>query len=125
MKKSMIAKRALFSVILTGALTLGSFVSWADWEAEGSSWYYYDDYEERYLTNEWFHDTNRDRWYYLGENSAMMTGWVTIDGYSYYLEEDDENTRGAMYANTVTPDGSIVGVDGVKVANPNEKFIQN
>lgn len=47
-------------------------------------------------------------WYYLHADGAMGTGWVIVDQQWYYLQG-----TGAMLANTTTPDGYKVGVDGV------------
>ena len=50
------------------------------------------------------------KWYYY-ENGAMVSGsWRTLDGKSYYFGND-----GALYVNTVTPDGSQVDGNGVKI----------
>lgn len=38
----------------------------------------------------------------------MVTGWVQLDGKWYYLDTE----TGAMYENSVTPDGYMVGADG-------------
>ena len=46
-------------------------------------------------------------WYYLNMDGSMAVGWIQISGKWYYLRSD-----GAMLANTVTPDGYVVGVDG-------------
>lgn len=78
---------------------------------------------------------NDGYWYYLNpSNGAMMTGWQTIGGKWYYLNPTiygqtwipDQNggwiwsgstllPYGAMYADTVTPDGFRVGADGARV----------
>lgn len=47
-------------------------------------------------------------WYYFDERGYMATSWVFVDGNWYYLDPES----GAMYENTVTPDGYTVGADG-------------
>ncbi|RKJ04861.1 hypothetical protein D7X87_09790 [bacterium D16-54] len=50
------------------------------------------------------------KWYYY-ENGSMVSGsWRIMDGKSYYFGND-----GALYVNTVTPDGSQVDGNGVKI----------
>lgn len=49
------------------------------------------------------------QWYYFDAEGYMATGWVTIDGSSYYLNP----TTGAMYANMRTPDNYWVDANGV------------
>lgn len=56
----------------------------ASWRKIGQSWYYYDD------------------------KGHLATGWMEVDGKWYYLDPES----GAMYENTVTPDGYTVGADG-------------
>lgn len=50
-------------------------------------------------------------WYYFLEDGYMATGWITLDGKSYYLDP----SSGAMYHNTRTPDGLYVNESGVYV----------
>ena len=46
----------------------------------------------------------------------MQTGWITVDGKEYYLDPES----GAMYENTVTPDGYFVGPDGARIVDIGE-----
>lgn len=48
-------------------------------------------------------------WYFFDSLGYMQTGWVEINGYSYYFDTVD----GTMLVNTTTPDGYRVGADGV------------
>ena len=45
-----------------------------------------------------------------GTRGFMYTGWHEIDGKWYYFD-----STGAMAASTTTPDGYLVGADGVWV----------
>lgn len=76
-------------------------------------------------------------WFYFDEKGAMRTGWVDLDGRSYYLQPQSDGSRGRMLTgwqqidgkwyyfntvsdgfkgsllkNTTTPDGYQVGEDG-------------
>lgn len=54
-------------------------------------------------------------WYYFDAEGYMAVGWISVDGKEYYLNPE----TGAMYHDTVTPDGSHVGPDGAKyIAGP-------
>ena len=67
----------------------------------------------------WFKDADGNT-YYLNQNSdntlgAMQTGWVLIVGNYYYFNDMPDNTRGRMLRNTRTPDGYYVNENGVRV----------
>lgn len=49
-----------------------------------------------------------DKWYYFDGEGYMMTGWIEVNGISYYLDP----ATGAMYANTRTPDNYWVDPSG-------------
>lgn len=49
------------------------------------------------------------QWYYFDAEGYMATGWITLDGKSYYLDLG----TGAMYSNTYTPDHYWVDESGV------------
>lgn len=61
------------------------------------------------LAGEWKQDQT-GWWYQNDEGGYAKSGWKTIDGKSYYFNEN-----GYMLANTTTPDGYLVGVDGAWV----------
>ncbi|GAA0179316.1 hypothetical protein SH2C18_22070 [Clostridium sediminicola] len=68
-------------------------------------WYYLDNNGAMVL-NTWKKDGTK--WYYLGNNGAMITKqWIKVGSSQYYL-----GTDGVMFANTVTPDGYRVLMDG-------------
>jgi len=78
------------------------------WLKEGGNWYYY---QAGNKVTGWLQDGGK--WYFLESNGKMFTGgWKTISGYSYYFGSD-----GAMYVNTVTPDGYTVDGNGHIVEN--------
>ena len=54
--------------------------------------------------------------YHTDGNGYMQTGWITVDGKEYYLDPES----GAMYENTVTPDGYFVGPDGARIVDTGE-----
>ena len=47
-----------------------------------------------------------------GSQGHMYTGWHLSDGKWYYFSEGMKQPQGAMFANTITPDGYEVGPDG-------------
>lgn len=72
----------------------------AGWAEEDGSWRYYDAAGSAHLG--WLLD-NGD-WYYLNPDSGIMqTGFVTIDGKTYYLQD---NGKMLTKAKTFTPDQS-------------------
>ena len=58
------------------------------------------------------------KWYRLGEDGRMLTGWQTIDGAQYYLAEqaDDAHPLGSCYISEATPDGNNVDENGRLIA---------
>lgn len=51
-----------------------------------------------------------NKWYFFGENSYMVTGWVQWKELWYYMGPD-----GDMQTNYQTPDGHMVNGDGVMI----------
>lgn len=79
----------------------------------------------KFAYNEWIEDAGK--WYYLGNDGSMKTGWQQIDGQWYYMDaagvlqtgwlKDNDKwyfllPNGAMSVNTVI-DGRQIGADGV------------
>lgn len=64
------------------------------------------------LKNCW-HEVN-GKWYRLGEDGRMLTGWQSIDGAQYYLAEQSDSTHptGSCYMSETTPDGKEVDENG-------------
>lgn len=87
------------------------------WLLVNGAWYYLDQVNCD-MKSGWLQETQDGYWYYLDPaTGAMRTGWVQVNGKWYYLNPaaptaDGDLPFGAMYVNTVTPDGYHVGVDG-------------
>lgn len=75
-----------------------------------SSWVYQQNGE--ILKNCW-HEVD-GKWYRLGEDGRMLTGWQSIDGAQYYLAEqsDASHPTGSCYMSETTPDGQEVDGSG-------------
>ena len=92
--------------------------SWGYEAYNGKSyWYYFLD--SGYMATGWI-EVNGSK-YYLFPNSdgwkgRMLTGWQWIDGNCYYLDPQGQN-EGALYRNTITPDGYAVDAEGRWVVN--------
>ncbi len=61
-------------------------------------------------------------WFYFDENGHMVTGWRWIKGSDgkiccYYMNEEKDGTRGAMFHDTATPDNYQVNHDGAWIVN--------
>lgn len=68
------------------------------WVKQDNLWYYYN--ENGSLHKGWLLD--KGEWYYLNaETGAMITGFVTLGGKTYYLQADGKMLTGAK---TFTPD---------------------
>lgn len=87
----------------------------SQWLMNGGNWYRFDD--KGYMMTGWYTDADGKK-YYLnpvsdGTQGAMKLGWQMIDGKWYYFNQISNGTKGALLINTTTPDGFIVGADGV------------
>ncbi|WP_373266106.1 hypothetical protein [Hungatella hathewayi] len=97
-------------------------------------WYYFNESDKTMKTG-WHHDEKDGYWYYLNlSDGKMVTGWKTIEGKDYFFQPvrdmgnyhfNNEQEKwlysvnskvpyGAMYVNTITPDGSKVDSTGAK-----------
>lgn len=101
-----------------------------EWLREGSSWYAFD--ERGYMRTGWYFDAKDRHWYFFDlVTGAMKTGWITAGGKRYFLntaaaqptyEQNSEGKwiwkgtdilpLGAMYAGSLTPDGTAVDENG-------------
>lgn len=81
-------------------------------DANDNKWYLID--ENTGMKTGWYLDAERNNTsYYLHpENGSMVTGWRFIDGKWYYFSEIDDSTYGAMYYDSITPDGYRVDATG-------------
>lgn len=77
------------------------------WEQDAAGWWYRNP-DGSYPANAW--KEIRGLWYFFGQDGYMKTGWIDWNGKQYYCGAD-----GAMLANTVTPDGILVGADGARI----------
>ncbi len=83
----------------------GSGAMETGWILSGNSWYYLNAVDGDMLTG-W--QLVNNKWYYLEPtNGNMLTGWQLVDGIWYYMTEN-----GDMLADTMTPDGYLVGPSG-------------
>lgn len=76
-------------------------------------WFYFD--QEGSMATGWV--TLDGQTFYLqaeadGNRGRMLTGWQLIDGKWYYFNTVSDGNRGALLKNTVTMDGFVVGEDG-------------
>ena len=76
-----------------------------EWKQDDTGWWYVRP-DQTYPVSQWSYIG--DKWYYFGADGYMKTGWICLDEKWYFLDEES----GAMYADTVTPDGYLVGADG-------------
>lgn len=97
------------------------------WHVVDNAWYYFDN--NGYILTGW--QLLNGRWYYMGTNGVRRTGWQYLNYYWYYLGADGamltgwqyinnkwyffDFTSGAMYANTITPDGYRVDASGARI----------
>lgn len=77
------------------------------WQFINGRWYYMNASGAMLTGWLWLNNT----WYYTDPSGAMLTGWQYINGKWYYLDPG----TGAMYANTITPDGHWVDASGARI----------
>lgn len=82
-------------------------------EKDAEEWYYFN--EKGYMITGWLEYKNQ--MYYLnpvsdGTMGRMLMGWQQINGIWYYFNKTAGESLGAVYRDTVTPDGYRVGPDG-------------
>lgn len=105
MKKKAILLLAVGLLLM--APSAGSIVSQAGtWQTAGDKWQYQKD-DGTFVISGWCQDTDNGKWYHFDDQGHMQTGWISVEGKSYYLD-----SNGVMLVNTVTPDGYLVGADG-------------
>ena len=86
------------------------------WARDENGWRYRVGIDE-YIRNTWFYFpwNGLNYWYYFDDNGYMLTGWQYIGEKWYYLEPDEGNNPGHMWANTVTPDGHRLDETGARI----------
>ena len=118
---------AAAALALSVALTVPAYAG--TWKYVNDQWKYQKG-TNKFAYNEWIKDNGK--YYYIGNDGIMKTGWQQIDGQWYYLDQtgamqigwlksDDGKwyflyPNGAMAVNTVI-DGRTIGEDGVWVPN--------
>ncbi len=77
------------------------------------SWFYMD--RGIPMKEQWIH--HNDRYYYLGADGKMLTGWIELNGERFYLAENEVENHplGSCYISERTPDGSLVDERGAYV----------
>lgn len=83
--------------------TAGGYLK-SEWGRVNGLWYYFNG--EGYMATGWLFDGSK--WYFLNQDGAMVeNSWILNNDRWYFL-----GSGGAMAANTTTPDGWKLGVDG-------------
>jgi len=91
------------------------YTSQNGWKNIDNEWYIFDD-NGYALQSAWYYDNSDEHWYYLNDSCKMVKGikdkilWLQIDSDCYAFDE-----RGAMYCNSITPDGYQVDESGAMV----------
>ena len=62
------------------------------------NWQYYDSLGKP-LTSQWFFDNNSGKYYYLGADGNMATGWIYMSGQWYLLDNSGAMLTGWHYSN--------------------------
>lgn len=100
--RKVILLTALLSCITTTTIFAG------EWKRDNVGWWYQND-NGGYFKSSW--NNISEKWYYFDDLGYMAESrWIG----DYYVGSD-----GVMFANTTTPDGYKVGVDGKRIYNAN------
>lgn len=96
------------------------------WLLDNGGWYRFDNNGRMQVG--WVNEN--DKWYYLSDSGRMLTGWTNVSGKWYFLRADGSmvtnswidgtyfvGSNGAMYVDTITPDGYRVDYAGRWVIN--------
>lgn len=115
---------ALAALALSVVMAIPAYAG--TWKYVNDQWKYQKGVN-KYAYNEWVKDN--EKWYFMGNDGFMKTGWQQIKGYWYYMDQSgamqtgwlkDNNKwyfllpNGAMATNTVI-DGRSLGPDGTWV----------
>lgn len=68
------------------------------WVMNNGNWQYYDSLGKP-LTSQWFFDNNSGKYYYLGADGNMATGWIYMSGQWYLFDNSGAMLTGWHYSN--------------------------
>ena len=68
------------------------------WVMNNGKWQYFDSLGKP-LTSQWFLDNNSGKYYYLGADGNMATGWIYMNGQWYLLDASGAMLIGWQYSN--------------------------
>ena len=84
-------------------------------DPQNNNWYMID--ENSGMTTEWYQDDRNNTYYLDPENGSMAVGWKYIDEKWYYFSEIPDSSYGAMYRDTITPDGYLLDENGAWITH--------
>lgn len=87
------------------------------WVHRDGNWYYYDE-NGNMLRNEW--KLYKGDWYYLGDLGAMVTGWQTIGGATYYFYPVEGHMASIEWI-----DGKFLDASGKQLYQKTAKWLHN
>ena len=85
---------------LTGPTEAPSYASSGTWNQNpNSDQWTFTKADGTLARNEWICTLNGStyEWFYFNENGFMQTGWVTINGQTFYLQPVSDGTKGVMF----------------------------
>ena len=118
----------------------GAYVTNGTWKQADKGWSFVPSGSSEPVVNRWIYTLYGDsyEWYYFNADGILATGWLTLDGNTFYLNPNSDGkkgmmmtgwqqidgnwyffqtvsdgTRGRMLTNTITPDGYHVNEKGV------------
>ena len=111
------------AAVLSAALAVPAYAG--TWKYVNDQWKYQRG-TNKFAYNEWIKDNGK--YYYIGNDGIMKTGWQQINGVWYYLNPVSDGTRGAMMTGYQTIDGKTYYFDdsGAMWANrtaPNGRYL--
>lgn len=84
-------------------------------DPQNNNWYMVD--ENSGMITEWYQDDKNNIYYLDPENGSMAVGWKYIDEKWYYFSEISDSSYGAMYRDTITPDGYLLDENGAWITH--------
>ncbi|NME82041.1 protease inhibitor I42 family protein [Clostridium sp. SM-530-WT-3G] len=127
MKKGLLTKVLLSSLVIVSAVGLNPIKAHAEWRQNSTGWWYtkgslwsvgwdningkwYHFNKNGYMDIGWLNDGGK--WYYLDKNGDMKTGWINYKDKWYYLDGS-----GSMVTGWLNDDGKtyLLGQDGAMV----------